>query len=122
MPTPRIVRKREEMRDLIVTNRALRRRIGFIPTMGSLHLGHISLIDRAASECDDVVASIFVNPIQFGPNEDYEEYPRDLHADVHLLSQHGVRWVFAPDVQEMFPPGDSTRVEVSGPAKPYEGT
>ena len=51
-----------------------------------------------------------------------KEYPRDLHADVHLLSQHGVRWVFAPDVQEMFPPGDSTRVEVSGPAKPYEGT
>ena len=122
MPTPRIVRKRAEMRDLIVTNRALGRRIGFIPTMGSLHLGHISLIDRAASECDDVVTSIFVNPIQFGPNEDYEKYPRDLHADVHLLSQHGVRWVFAPDVQEMFPPGDSTRVEVSGPAKPYEGT
>jgi pantoate--beta-alanine ligase len=90
--------------------------------MGSLHRGHTSLVDQATTECDDVVVSIFVNPSQFGPDEDYEEYPRDLHADVHLLSQHGVRWVFAPDVQEMFPPGDSTRVEVSGPARPYEGT
>ncbi len=121
MPTPLIVRKRAEMRNLILTNRALGRRIGFVPTMGSLHRGHTSLVDQATTECDDVVTSIFVNPSQFGPNEDYEEYPRDLHADVHLLSQHGVRWVFAPDVQEMFPPGDSTRVEVSGPAEPYEG-
>ena len=122
MPTPLIVRKRAEMRNLILTNRALGRRIGLVPTMGSLHRGHTSLVDQATTECDDVVVSIFVNPSQFGPDEDYEEYPRDLHADVHLLSQHGVRWVFAPDVQEMFPPGDSTRVEVSGPARPYEGT
>ena len=122
MPTPLIVRKRAEMRNLILTNRALGRRIGLVPTMGSLHRGHTSLVDQATTECDDVVGSIFVNPSQFGPDEDYEEYPRDLHADVHLLSQHGVRWVFAPDVQEMFPPGDSTRVEVSGPARPYEGT
>ena len=121
MPTPLIVRKRAEMRNLILTNRALGRRIGLVPTMGSLHRGHTSLVDQATTECDDVVVSIFVNPSQFGPNEDYEEYPRDLHADVHLLSQHGVRWIFAPDVQEMFPPGDSTRIEVSGPAKPYEG-
>lgn len=122
MPTPLIVRKRAEMRNLILTNRASGKRIGFVPTMGSLHQGHTSLVEHAAAECDDVITSIFVNPSQFGPDEDYKEYPRDLHADVHLLAQHGVRWVFAPDVQEMFPPGDSTRVEVSGPAKPYEGT
>ena len=105
MPTPLIVRKRAEMRNLILTNRASGKRIGFVPTMGSLHQGHTSLVEHATAECDDVITSIFVNPSQFGPDEDYKEYPRDLHADVHLLAQHGVRWVFAPDVQEMFPPG-----------------
>ena len=121
MSTPLVIRDRNAMRNLILTNQKIGRRIGFVPTMGSLHAGHTSLVDRAVAECDDVVTSIFVNPSQFGPQEDFERYPRDFDADFNLLAQHEVRWIFAPDVHEMYPPGDSTRIEISGPAKPYEG-
>ncbi len=121
MSTPLVIRDRNTMRNLILTNQTMGRRIGFVPTMGSLHAGHTSLVDRAMAECDDVVTSIFVNPSQFGPQEDFEQYPRDFDADFNLLAQHDVRWIFAPDVHEMYPPGDSTRIEISGPAEPYEG-
>ena len=121
MSTPLVIRDRNTMRKLILTNQTMGRRIGFVPTMGSLHAGHTSLVDRAIAECDDVVTSIFVNPSQFGPQEDFERYPRDFDADFNLLAQHDVRWIFAPDVHEMYPPGDSTRIEISGPAEPYEG-
>ena len=121
MSTPLVIRDRNTMRNLILTNQTKGRRIGFVPTMGSLHAGHTSLVDRAMAECDDVVTSIFVNPSQFGPQEDFEQYPRDFDADFNLLAQHDVRWIFAPDVHEMYPPGDSTRIEISGPAEPYEG-
>ena len=121
MSTPLVIRDRNTMRNLILTNQTMGRRIGFVPTMGSLHEGHTSLVDRAMAECDDVVTSIFVNPSQFGPQEDFERYPRDFDADFNLLAQHDVRWIFAPDVHEMYPPGDSTRIEISGPAEPYEG-
>ena len=121
MSTPLVIRDRNTMRNLILTNQTMGRRIGFVPTMGSLHEGHTSLVDRAMAECDDVVTSIFVNPSQFGPQEDFEQYPRDFDADFNLLAQHDVRWIFAPDVHEMYPPGDSTRIEISGPAEPYEG-
>ena len=121
MSTPLVIRDRNTMRKLILTNQTMGRRIGFVPTMGSLHAGHTSLVDRAMAECDDVVTSIFVNPSQFGPQEDFERYPRDFDADFNLLAQHDVRWIFAPDVHEMYPPGDSTRIEISGPAEPYEG-
>lgn len=121
MSTPLVIRDRNTMRNLILTNQTMGRRIGFVPTMGSLHAGHTSLVDRAMAECDDVVTSIFVNPSQFGPQEDFERYPRDFDADFNLLAQHNVRWIFAPDVHEMYPPGDSTRIEISGPAEPYEG-
>ncbi len=121
MSTPLVIRDRHAMRNLVLTNQRMGRRIGFVPTMGSLHAGHTSLVDRAVAECDDVVTSIFVNPSQFGPQEDFEQYPRDFDADFNLLAQHCVRWIFAPDVHEMYPPGDSTRVEISGPAEPYEG-
>ena len=121
MSTPLVIRDRNTMRNLILTNQTMGRRIGFVPTMGSLHAGHTSLVDRAMAECDDVVTSIFVNPNQFGPQEDFEQYPRDFDADFNLLAQHDVRWIFAPDVHEMYPPGDSTRIEISGPAEPYEG-
>ena len=121
MSTPLVIRDRNTMRNLILTNQTMGRRIGFVPTMGSLHAGHTSLVDRAMAECDDVVTSIFVNPSQFGPQEDFEQYPRDFDADFNLLAQHDVRWIFAPDVYEMYPPGDSTRIEISGPAEPYEG-
>ena len=121
MSTPLVIRDRNTMRNLILTNQTMGRRIGFVPTMGSLHAGHTSLVDRAMAECDDVATSIFVNPSQFGPQEDFERYPRDFDADFNLLAQHDVRWIFAPDVHEMYPPGDSTRIEISGPAEPYEG-
>ena len=121
MSTPLVIRDRHAMRNLVLTNQRMGRRIGFVPTMGSLHAGHTSLVDRAVAECDDVVTSIFVNPSQFGPQEDFERYPRDFDADFNLLAQHDVRWIFAPDVHEMYPPGDSTRIEISGPAEPYEG-
>ncbi len=121
MSTPLVIRDRNTMRNLILTNQTMGRRIGFVPTMGSLHAGHTSLVDRAMAECDDVVTSIFVNPSQFGPQEDFERYPRDFDADFNLLAQHDVRWIFAPDVHEMYPPGDSTHIEISGPAEPYEG-
>ena len=121
MSTPLVIRDRNTMRNLILTNQTMGRRIGFVPTMGSLHAGHTSLVDRAMAECDDVVTSIFVNPSQFGPQEDFKRYPRDFDADFNLLAQHDVRWIFAPDVHEMYPPGDSTRIEISGPAEPYEG-
>ena len=120
MSTPLVIRDRNTMRNLILTNQTMGRRIGFVPTMGSLHAGHTSLVDRAMAECDDVATSIFVNPSQFGPQEDFERYPRDFDADFNLLAQHDVRWIFAPDVHEMYPPGDSTRIEISGPAEPYE--
>src|SRR5690625_4932410 len=77
--------------------------IGFVPTMGFFHEGHTSLMDRAAEENDLVVASIFINPLQFGPSEDYDDYPRDEERDIDLAKQHGVDILFMPDVGDMYP-------------------
>ena len=88
--------------------------IGFVPTMGHLHEGHLSLIKRARQDCDEVVVSIFVNPIQFGAGEDYHRYPRDLSRDIELCKKEGADVVFAPSREEMYPNGYSTFVKVEG--------
>ena len=86
--------------------------VGLVPTMGYLHEGHASLVDKAVSQCDRVVASDFVNPTQFGPNEDLEAYPRDFDRDCALLEAHGFHMVFYPEVSEMYAPDAATYVEI----------
>ena len=88
--------------------------IALVPTMGALHLGHLALMDHAATMCDNVIASIFVNPTQFGPNEDYSRYPRQEEQDCKLLEQHGVGCVYIPSPEDVYPKGFATSVSVSG--------
>jgi pantoate--beta-alanine ligase len=90
------------------------KRLGFVPTMGALHEGHLSLVRSARESCDVVAASIFVNPKQFGPNEDFAKYPRDLERDSKLLAVEGVALLFAPSAEEMYPAGEETMVYVEG--------
>jgi pantoate--beta-alanine ligase len=97
------------------------RTIGLVPTMGALHEGHLSLIHEARALCDVVVASVFVNPTQFGPNEDFASYPRDLTRDSALLAEYNVDYVFAPTSEEIYPAGFSTYVTVDGLSDRLEG-
>lgn len=97
------------------------RTIGLVPTMGALHEGHLSLIHEARALCDVVVVSVFVNPTQFGPTEDFAAYPRDLTRDSALLAEYNVDYVFAPGVEEMYPPGAVTFVTVEGLSNELEG-
>jgi len=89
-------------------------RVGFVPTMGALHEGHLSLVRAAKAQCDVVAASIFVNPTQFGPNEDFSRYPRTFERDCELFSEEGVELLFAPSVDEMYPADAVTYVTVEG--------
>lgn len=104
----KIIKKIEEMRNLCIEHRLKKESIGLVPTMGFLHQGHESLIKKARENNDVVVVSIFVNPTQFGPNEDYENYPRDLERDADICLNLGVDYIFAPIVKDMYPSGYST--------------
>ncbi|MDE2837664.1 MAG: pantoate--beta-alanine ligase [Chloroflexota bacterium] len=97
------------------------RPVGLVPTMGALHGGHLALVRAARDECATVTATIFVNPTQFGPNEDLDRYPRPLATDLELLERDGVDCVFTPSVDEMYPAGFVTTVHLDGPALPLEG-
>jgi pantoate--beta-alanine ligase len=95
--------------------------VGLVPTMGALHEGHLSLVREARRMCDVVVVSVFVNPTQFGPGEDFEHYPRDLTKDTALLTDYNVDYIFAPTVEEIYPKGFSTYVNVEGVSEQLEG-
>lgn len=110
-----IFTKIDEMQDRCRTWKTEGKRIGLVPTMGYLHAGHLSLVQKARLECDIVIASIFVNPAQFGQGEDFAQYPRDLERDTELLTREKADAVFAPSAQDMYPQGYSTFVEVEGP-------
>ena len=101
--------------------RAAGRSVGLVPTMGYLHDGHASLMRRAAAECDVVAVTVFVNPLQFGANEDLDSYPRDLDGDVALAAANGATYVFAPTTAEMYPTPMLTSVRVSAVSEPLEG-
>ena len=112
---PEVIRDPGELQRRLKVFKKEGKTIGLVPTMGALHYGHLSLAIAAKNDCDVTVVSVFVNPIQFAPNEDYDQYPRTLDADLELLSQIGVDFVFAPDPQQMYPRGFSTGVHVGGP-------
>lgn len=101
--------------------RTLVRPVGFVPTMGALHEGHLALVDRAKHENASVAASIFVNPLQFGPHEDFERYPRAFERDASLLDALGVDVLYAPAPERMYPPGFATRVATGPPGARFEG-
>ncbi|HEX6781751.1 MAG TPA: pantoate--beta-alanine ligase [Solirubrobacterales bacterium] len=109
------LRTKAELRAALRDARRAGMTIGLVPTMGFLHEGHLSLIRAARAECDLVVMSLFVNPTQFGPGEDLDRYPRDEERDLRLAAEAGADLVFAPPAEEIYAPGASTAVEVTGP-------
>jgi len=109
------------MKEVARAARQEQRIIGLVPTMGALHAGHMALVQRAKKECSPVYASIFLNPKQFGPNEDLSRYPRPLEADIEKLANAKVDGLFLPDIAEMYPHGFSTYVQVEGLSERLEG-
>ncbi len=110
----RVLDRIELVRKELDGTRARGLTVGLVPTMGALHDGHRSLMRRAAAECDVTLVTVFVNPLQFGPREDFARYPRDLDRDMALAAEDGADLVFAPPVEEMYPEWPAVRVEVSG--------
>jgi pantoate--beta-alanine ligase len=116
-----IIHTVEWMKQVARQARAEERLTGLVPTMGALHAGHLSLIEAARRDASPVIASVFVNPKQFGPTEDYAKYPRDPESDRRQLEEAGVDFLFAPSVEEMYPAGFRTSVNVEGLADRLEG-
>jgi pantoate--beta-alanine ligase len=121
MPKIETLRSVAALRAALAPLRKKGERIGLVPTMGALHDGHLSLVAEAARHAPHVVVSIFVNPTQFAPQEDFAAYPRNEAADLKQLETTAARFVFAPSVEEMYPPGDSTTITLKGPAQGLEG-
>jgi len=119
--TPAVVQSLAEATTRVFRARASGQRVGLVPTMGALHAGHASLVEAARRACDVVITTIFVNPTQFGPNEDFQKYPRTLDADLSVLREAGADWVFVPSAADMYPAGSSTTVEPPRVASPLEG-
>ena len=120
-PEMRVIRTVAELRAWSREARIAGKSVGLVPTMGALHEGHLSLVRAARESCGAVAASIFVNPTQFGPNEDFALYPRTFDADCALLEAEGVEIVFAPSPEEMYSPGSTTFVEVAGLSDRLDG-
>jgi len=117
----REITKPDQMQDILSGEKNSGKRIGVVPTMGYLHDGHVALIREAQNENDIVVLTIFVNPTQFGPNEDFERYPRDIERDRKIAEQEKVDYIFNPSVDEIYPQGFSTYVDVEGVSDLLEG-
>ncbi|HOM02811.1 MAG TPA: pantoate--beta-alanine ligase [Acetivibrio sp.] len=110
----RVIETISDLKAIVRTQKSIGRTIGFVPTMGYLHEGHLSLVNMSVHNHDYTIMSIFVNPTQFGPNEDFDRYPRDMERDLRLAEAAGVDVVFAPSVKEMYPDGFKTYVNVEG--------
>jgi pantoate--beta-alanine ligase len=118
---PQLITTINELRSVLSAVRKAGKRIGLVPTMGALHEGHLSLVRASKNQCDYTVVSIYVNPIQFGPEEDFTEYPRTLSDDLNILAGCDTELVFAPGNSEMYPSGYCTWVDVGAEAEPLEG-
>lgn len=116
-----ILKTPEDLRKFTKSLRAQNKTLGFVPTMGALHEGHLTLARTALEDCDACIVSIFVNPKQFAPHEDFDRYPRQLDKDAELLASVGVNAVFAPEVEVMYPKDFQTTVSLSEVTKPLEG-
>jgi pantoate--beta-alanine ligase len=116
-----IINRRQRMSSIARKLRRENKTVAFVPTMGALHDGHLSLIKEARQMADVVIVSIFVNPAQFNETEDYDRYPRDLTSDAALLTEYQVDYIFAPDADEIYPPGFSTFIYVEGLTDTLEG-
>ena len=121
LPRPRVIESVDGLRAAVADFRGRGKTIGLVPTMGALHAGHLSLVEAAKAQCDVCLATIFVNPSQFGPGEDLDRYPRTLEDDLDALARYGVEVAFVPQESEVYKSGHATWIEVSSVSETLEG-